>query len=497
MKISYPQTLPLHRALMDALNLRLPQSTLPTTQWEWGRIASEFRDEKNYDFAEGAYSTIDGLLEAAMDDPTGEGKFHAILNSPVSHLLPEPEAGKLKTLSHVVVKDASGEHKIQCRNAIISAGAVESPAILLRSAGKTLLDKAYGKDFARDFGHVTDHYIFYVSLPFYYKDMKTRELLGGMKLQTDITFDKIDQTTALANISLDATSFLPRRHIPDTELPKFIIAYILPSELQRDNKVELNEKNEPRIEVNYAHEPKLKQKKEMLKEFAVDAMNKIAKVLDVQFVTDPTQPTTRGLYKPIDIVKISDIVLGELGPGGVAHEMGSLPMPNNEGTRGIVDEDLKLKYGWSNVHVCDLSVFPYSPAANPTLSLTALALRLSDHLVDPRKTRFQAIGVYNLLAHPVFVRMTVSNAPNGPAYGPNPGSQTRIEPGAAQMWKREKRETIFVYACECATEFDVQMVYPGVNAMIVKMPPVDLSCSCSAEALAASKLPSHLVHTSD
>jgi hypothetical protein len=60
--------------------MRPPNSPLPTTQWEWGRVASEFGDPRNFDFAEGAFSTVDRLLEAAMDDNRGQGKFKIIIN---------------------------------------------------------------------------------------------------------------------------------------------------------------------------------------------------------------------------------------------------------------------------------------------------------------------------------------------------------------------------------------------------------------------------------
>lgn len=63
--------------------------------------------------------------------------------------------------------------------------------------------------------------------------------------------------------------------------------------------------------------------------------------------------------------------------GGVAHEAGSLRM--GAAGAGVVDTQLKYQ-GYDNLYVCDLSVFPASPAANPTLTLAALALRLSDHL---------------------------------------------------------------------------------------------------------------------
>lgn len=63
--------------------------------------------------------------------------------------------------------------------------------------------------------------------------------------------------------------------------------------------------------------------------------------------------------------------------GGVAHEVGTLRMGNNG--EGVVDTNLKFNQ-YENLFCCDLSVFPSSPAANPSLTLVALALRLADHL---------------------------------------------------------------------------------------------------------------------
>jgi choline dehydrogenase-like flavoprotein len=61
--------------------------------------------------------------------------------------------------------------------------------------------------------------------------------------------------------------------------------------------------------------------------------------------------------------------------GGVAHEVGTLRMGEATDT-SVVDADLRF-HDYENLYACDNSVFPTSPAANPTLTLAALALRLA------------------------------------------------------------------------------------------------------------------------
>lgn len=70
---------------------------------------------------------------------------------------------------------------------------------------------------------------------------------------------------------------------------------------------------------------------------------------------------------------------GRGGIGGVAHEVGSMRMQQTAESQGVVDNNLKI-LETDNVYVCDLSVFPSSPTANPSLTLVALAQRLADHL---------------------------------------------------------------------------------------------------------------------
>ena len=476
MRLAYPTTLPPHQALIDRLNLRT-NANLPFTQWQWGRVASEFRDSKNFDFAVGAFSTIDTLLEAAMNDPDRliepvtndpagkkDKNFRTVPNISVVRLEPTPQPNQQTDVTHVVIKDVKNgdcEHKIACRRAVICAGSVESPAILLRSVDGD--PSRYGDEFIKSFGHVTDHRILAVTSPFFFRNMADRDVIGGMKLQTDIQFairrsgEIVDDTTAIANISFDGASFLPRTNSPTGHLPVLIIAYILSSALAPANKIELNDQDEPRITFDWAEDKYLEDKRRVLKEFAVDIMNKVVATFDVRFAED-----TKSGYRPIlrDIT-LDDIKLKAAGPGVVAHELGSIPMPHGNGSGGILNNDLEVKYGWKNVSVCNMSVFPYSAAANPTLTLAALALRLSDKLFDDIK--YAPMKVYNLTSSEVTINITNSR-PESRSVGPE--FPVRIPSGESKTWKISQREVMYIYSSEDAESYDVQMVYSSTQVLM-------------------------------
>lgn len=60
----------------------------------------------------------------------------------------------------------------------------------------------------------------------------------------------------------------------------------------------------------------------------------------------------------------------------LTHEMGTMRMDTPH-RKGVVDKDLKV-HDYENLYVCDLSIFSFSPIANPSLTLTALTIRLKD-----------------------------------------------------------------------------------------------------------------------
>ncbi|HTC74308.1 MAG TPA: GMC family oxidoreductase [Edaphobacter sp.] len=60
------------------------------------------------------------------------------------------------------------------------------------------------------------------------------------------------------------------------------------------------------------------------------------------------------------------------------HHMGGMRMSTSD-SNGVVDTNLRL-YGLSNTYICSSAVFPCSGFSNPTHTVLALAIRLSDHL---------------------------------------------------------------------------------------------------------------------
>ena len=93
-----------------------------------------------------------------------------------------------------------------------------------------------------------------------------------------------------------------------------------------------------------------------------------------------TDALAAGLFAAIGAQPVLDeagLDLQWAGLGGVAHEVGTLRMA--DGGTGVVDADLKF-LAYDNLYACDNSVFPASPAANPSLTTAALAIRLAAHL---------------------------------------------------------------------------------------------------------------------
>ncbi|CAL1711608.1 unnamed protein product [Somion occarium] len=424
MMLSEPETKTIHQNLMERLNIEAQ----PAVQWQWGRIASEFRDTRNFDFADGAYSTIDRLLEIAMSKPVDANgrlrehdNFKILLNTEVRKL--GWDASNSKRVNGVWVRTRDGKDDfIPLRTGgqvVVAAGTVYSPAILLRS----------GVDLKSNGGlHVTDHDIFFRALPFEYNDPKNREVVGAMKLQTYVRTSNNEIT--LANMSLDASSFLPRRDIQLNDYPKWIISFIRQTPLNQSNIVEMVN-DEPVVTINRVkpfnmQDPTIQE----LKRLTSNATDVLQKALKLTFLEDPALRNSE-YFKTLEL-------------GGVAHELGTIPMQSPSTTSYCVDTNLKLS-GYEGVYVSDLSIFPMSPEVNPTLTLAALALRLSRQILHPRLIIYSPSGnittesadrdtVYVINQTGVKQKVFLGNRAG--VYNDGKDGTAVLGPGDSESWKR-------------------------------------------------------------
>lgn len=79
-------------------------------------------------------------------------------------------------------------------------------------------------------------------------------------------------------------------------------------------------------------------------------------------------------------IDLNDRQYFHYGNGGTPHHAGG-SMRMAENGNGVVTPELNVE-GYENLYVCDASVFPSIPAANPSLTVVALAQRLADRLIQ-------------------------------------------------------------------------------------------------------------------
>jgi hypothetical protein len=140
--------------------------------------------------------------------------------------------------------------------------------------------------------------------------------------------------------------------------------------LNKRNTIELDANDEPIVTMH--RDPKFSNTNKHvaeLRNLTKEAMQVLQKALSIE-IHGTEKDEDENFFKP-------------LGLGGVAHELGTIPMAGRPDEPYCLETDLKLR-GHKGIYVCDLSVFPYSPEVNPTLTLAALALRLSRTRILPR-----------------------------------------------------------------------------------------------------------------
>jgi hypothetical protein len=324
-------------------------------------VNNHFEVENVLEKPTGVFSTADLLLDS-QGEPGGAGRTHLLINLHQLATAIETQAGAAVA---VVCQDLIGqvERRYQAQYFVLACGSLESPKLLINSqlgdsddpndlVGKGLTD------------HPTYFYEKYHVLP------KTGPLgwIGDTRGHAKLLIRHASATAAAHAYNIEMLvnpKYWDARHADIDVWNELIenqtdstvqLKFIFGSELGANNYVRPREHD--KSEVYVAPNPP----DQAYKQEVVDVRNQILQTLGV------TETLSQNWI---------DQEWSVLSQGTVHHAGGTLRM-SDDGS-GVVNEDLKLK-NLERLYCCDVSVFPTIPAANPSLTLAALALRLADTL---------------------------------------------------------------------------------------------------------------------
>ncbi|KAG8945036.1 hypothetical protein FRC04_001292 [Tulasnella sp. 424] len=456
MNLALPKTKTIHQHVMERLNMD-EEGRKANVQWQWGRTASEVRYSGT---SKGAFSTVDKLLEIAMSKPDGqaEHKNFKILLGVEAREIVWKEADRVRTADKLKVKTASGEEiDIQLAKdgkVVLCAGSVATPAILLRS----------NVNLPRGSKILRDHETLYKVRSFRYQVPSVRAEVGPMKLQSYVTLGR--NNVALANITLDSSGFLPRGKGLDDDIPKFVITFTTKTPLECQGEVQLNDAREPVLKLTeqqrndggqHAGEVAIMQR------LTEAAMKTVRDVLKVEFfderldapdeahiqgeIDDDGDWGSPGNDQPAATATTKEF-FQRMRMGAVGHEMGTVPMAGPNQKTPPVDDNLRLSGPFRGVHVCDLSVFPGLPEANPSLTLAALSIRLSRSLLPRITLESPTADEMKVVNHSGdTIEVWVSNRANLKITDRGQSKNVKLRPGEHKSWTRKKDvpEAVFVF----------------------------------------------------
>jgi choline dehydrogenase-like flavoprotein len=331
--------------------------------------------------ATGVFSTADVLMESKLstDYLAGRKGLDILLNHEVVRLY--PQFGEVQVVARDRVRDA--EVSFRGKIAVISAGCIESA----RLAHRSRLPDPNGLIGTG----ASDHPIFYThfSIP---RDSPFFDPYGNVKTLSQPKGGKIGENFAPFNMLLELGADLNHGRYIDEDIwmehlrnrkDKMLceVVFLCNKLLNPENTITFSgEKARPKVRMKKYEGDDLLEQTEELKW-------RLFKVLQAQPTSgDPVDFLSDEVEWKLSFRDRNDF--GEGSPGGVAHEAGSLRMQVTTAdgvvtSPGLVDENcLYLGLPGDNVYVCDLSVFPTTPAANPSLTVVALAIRLANHLKE-------------------------------------------------------------------------------------------------------------------
>ncbi len=265
---------------------------------------------------------------------------------------------------------SDGEKKtVEARRIVVAAGTFESTKLLQRSGGK-FWTHGVGNDYRHLGAYLVTHPLVMFKARF--------DKQSDLNLQPEMNFP----TLVSRNFDTPEEQKNGGKYIliNPASSPKVDLNELMRKGLSRD-KIREEIKNRVTIEVHAMLE--VYPRATNVIGFTVDKPNGFGLTqTSVDYSEDKefTERVTQVQAKVYDL--LTEMKATPTGPPSVSwradHAAGTTRMGKDEG-EGVTDSNLKV-FGVRNLYVCSNSVMPNIGAVNPTLTLTALALKLGDHL---------------------------------------------------------------------------------------------------------------------
>lgn len=260
--------------------------------------------------------------------------------------------------------------QIRAAKVIICAGAYESPKLLLQSACSKW-PVGIGNQYDQVGRYLVSHSILR-ALGEKHKNAECWIQEFDFPTLMSRTYDTADYQRH-GKLFLFKNRKLPNMSFPDEMIagkPKRVIEDKLRKYRQMEIQAFLEEKGKPENRVMLGDELELTDKK--LRRTKIVYNRTSAEIADADSRLEILRRVIREMGYDLNECQVDR-------PGG-HHATGTCRMAANP-REGVTDSDL-LVHGTSNLFVCSNAVMPTGSAVNPTLTLTALAMRLADHLVS-------------------------------------------------------------------------------------------------------------------
>ncbi|KAF3157613.1 hypothetical protein TWF569_000178 [Orbilia oligospora] len=352
---------------------------LPGSSFDLMPVAAQFNSAAPYKFPQGAYSTTLALMNRIY---AHDRYLTVLLNTEVLSVEHETvgSEGKRKATS-ILVRHTNGENRmiksldVGTAEVILAAGSICTAAIALNSGfGSIKSLELVGKG-------LIDHDVCYVR----FAKLKSGGLtMAPVNMKTILP---VAGKTCLVTVTVNANFFLAGSSASLPTNHYYSLKKNRPFELKKGLS-DVNEDDYDTICVLFEFVGELNNGNEVLSTPGKDPVIHIVRPPlgpDVQCAMEDICARIRNLFlydKPDFASDLPAPRPVQLGFGVFSHECGTMRMDGPKGTDGVVDSNLRVK-NFENLSVCDLSVFPVSPEANPALTLVALSLRMADQFAPP------------------------------------------------------------------------------------------------------------------